>query len=288
MRTRFAPSPTGHLHLGHAYSAITAWRLAKKFAGEFVLRIEDIDTARAKPAFEQSIFDDLQWLGITWSEPVLRQSTRLPAYGDVLNLLISKGLCYPCACSRADIHSAISAPQENAQPVVGPNGVIYPGTCRHRDMRYAGPKDAIRLNMQDAIVYLGGPAAVSRLNYRETGGDHPGSRALDAQMLQNTCGDIVLARRDIGTSYHVAVVVDDAHQAISHVVRGRDLLPATPIHRLLQALLDLPVPSYHHHRLIRDHNGKRLAKRDGARAIQQLRTQGFTARAVLAMIDSSH
>lgn len=272
MITRFAPSPTGFLHLGHAYSALTAWDRSRQAGGRFLLRIEDIDRPRCTPAFEVAIHEDLHWLGLFWPDPVLRQSERMPLYKDALNQLIGKGLCYPCHCTRGDIRAALSAPQEGA-PLHGPDGLIYPGTCRGRNMAEAGPQDAIRLDMRKAIAALGD---VTTLGFLETGPVHRGWHRLDPAWLIDGAGDIVLARRDIGTSYHIAVVVDDAAQGITEVVRGADLFEATPLHCLLQALLQLPPPSYYHHDLIRNENGKRLAKRDDARALQRYRAEGAT------------
>lgn len=269
-RTRFAPSPTGLLHLGHAFSALTALDRARAKGGDFLLRIEDIDRARCKPAFEAAIFEDLNWLGLSWPRPVLRQSARQAAYDAALTRLASLGLCFPCRCSRGDIRAALGAPQEGA-PINGPDGPVYPGTCRNRQMAEAGPDDAIRLDMAAALAHLG---SASGLSFTETGPLRTGAHGLDAGALRRGVGDIVLARRDIGTSYHIAVVVDDAHQKITEVVRGDDLFTATQIHVLLQALLELPTPSYYHHRLIRDESGKRLAKRDDARAIARYRDEG--------------
>lgn len=233
--------------------------MAKANNGVFRLRIEDIDTARCRPEFETAIYDDLRWLGLSWPEPVLRQSERTDAYLSALQQLTELGLTYPCSCTRADIRAALSAPQEG---VTGPDGPLYPGTCRHRPMSDHNSGDAIRLNMARAAKHL-----------------------KSLKTLQDTVGDIVLARRDIGTSYHLAVVVDDAYEGITHVVRGMDLQTATPIHVLLQSLLNLPHLTYHHHRLIRDEAGKRLAKRDDARALATLRAEGATPQSIRGMLD---
>ena len=270
---RFAPSPTGPLHLGHAFSALTAARHADRF----LLRMEDIDTARCRPEWEAAILDDLHWLGLTWQQPVLRQSERLHLYRDAVGRLTEAGLTYRCTCTRADIKAALSAPQEGA-PMHGPDGLIYPGTCRNAG--HVATDAAIRLNMAAAIAAIGD---VSRIGFTELDFE-PGRHALDAEALLHNVGDIVLARRDIGTSYHIAVVIDDAAQGVTHVTRGRDLFAATPLHRLLQVLLDLPEPLYRHHRLIRDENGKRLAKRDDARALATLRTEGWSREDVLCAI----
>jgi len=275
MITRFAPSPTGLLHLGHAFSALTAWELARAAGGTFLLRIEDIDIPRCRPEFEAAIFEDLRWLGLDWPEPVLRQSDNLPAYGAALERLGALGLTYPCSCTRADIRAALSAPQEG---VAGPDGPVYPGTCRGRSLASRQPGDAIRLDMARAVAVTG------PLRFTETGPAHAGPHEISPEAMIETVGDVVLARRDIGTSYHLAVVVDDAAQAITDVVRGEDLFTATPIHVLLQTLMGLPLPSYHHHRLIRDAAGKRLAKRDDARAIRTYRAEGLSPAAVRAMV----
>lgn len=275
--TRFAPSPTGQLHLGHAYSALLAHDMARTAQGGFLLRIEDTDTARCTPAFEAQIYDDLAWLGLTWETPVLRQSDNTAAYDAALDKLSEMGLLYPCRCTRADIRRAASAPQEGA-PMHGPDGVIYPGTCRNRRWEDRTDTDAVRLNMARATDRL------SELpQYTETG-IHPALKLTRAH-LTDEVGDIVLARRDTKTAaYHLSVVVDDAAQGITHVIRGEDLATATPIHVLLQALLGLPTPIYHHHRLIRDEHGKRLAKRDDARAIALYRAEGATPQDIRGMV----
>ena len=270
---RFAPSPTGRLHLGHAFSALTAHEAARRTGGLFLLRIEDIDRSRCRAAFEDAIFEDLAWLGLCWERPVLRQSSRTSAYVEALDALASRGLLYPCTCTRRDI--ALSAPQEGA---AGPDGPVYPGTCRGRRVEdAAGQPHALRLDMGRAIDALGGAAAVARLGFEEIGAGPEGETgkfALDAAALRDGVGDVALGRKDIGTSYHLAVVVDDAFQGVTHVTRGCDLFSAVPLHRLLQALLGLPVPVWRHHRLIRDGAGRRLAKRDDARALATLRTEG--------------
>jgi len=283
IKERFAPSPTGLLHLGHAFSALTAFDAAKTAGGQFHLRIEDIDTPRCTPEFETAIYQDLTWLGMSWEAKVLHQSTRLGAYQDAMAALASHGLLYPCRCTRRDIDLALSAPQEGA-PTHGPHGALYPGTCRHRRLEDITADDAIRLNMERAVAYLGGEEALNALGFTEIGMD-PGTYRLSPAVAFREIGDIVLARRDIGTSYHIAVVVDDAHCGITHVTRGQDLFRASFIHRLLQALLNLPTPVYRHHRLIRDRAGKRLAKRDDARSIRAYRQAGLTPNGVRALID---
>ena len=275
MITRFAPSPTGPLHLGHAFSALTADALARAAGGRFLLRIEDIDTARAKPAFETQIYDDLHWLGLSWPEPVMRQSKRREAYDTALARLEAMGVTYRCTCTRGDIRAALAAPQEGA-PLIGPDGPVYPGTCRHAG--HTDPGAAIRLDMARAVA-LTGP-----VSFREAGPLHPGQHDYAPDWLCAQVGDVVLARRDIGTSYHLAVCVDDAAQDITLVTRGADLFDATAIHVVLQRLLALPVPAYHHHRLIRDDDGKRLAKRDDSRAISLYRAEGATPDDIRQMV----
>jgi glutamyl-Q tRNA(Asp) synthetase len=277
LRSRFAPSPTGPLHLGHAFSAMTAFDLARSAGGTFLLRIEDIDAARCQPKWEAAIYAELHWLGLTWPEPVMRQSDRLAACRAALDRLAALGVLYPCRCTRGDLRTALSAPQEGV-PQAGPDGPIYPGTCRHRTMPEAGLQDAIRLNIARA-AQITGP-----LHWTEQAGSCAGLQTATAELLAAQVGDVILARRDIGTSYHLAVTVDDAAQEISLVVRGEDLAPATPIHVLLQRLLGLPTPAYHHHRLIRDTAGKRLAKRDDARALSLFRADGATPDDIRRMV----
>ncbi len=284
IRERFAPSPTGLLHLGHAYSALTAWDAVRASGGEFLLRMEDTDKTRCKRAFEDAICADLAWLGISWPEPILHQTNRMAAYQSALDNLIALDLCYPCNCTRKDIEAALSAPQETAPHSHGPDGPIYPKTCSKRSMTSRTEQDAVRLNMAKAVDYLGGQSAVNALTYTEIGLGRTELIQLDADKLITECGDIVLARKDIGTAYHLAVVIDDAFQNITHVTRGIDIAAATPIHRILQALLNLPVPVYRHHRLIRDENGKRLAKRHDAMAISLYRAKGASPQGIRKMV----
>jgi glutamyl-Q tRNA(Asp) synthetase len=262
--TRFAPSPTGLLHLGHAFSALTAAARAAERGGRFLLRIEDTDSARCRPEFEQAIWRDLRWLGLDWPEPVLRQSDHLPRYRAALDRLAAMGIVYACRCSRGDIRAALAAPQEGvgAEP-------IYPGTCRSLGLA-PGEGAALRLNLRRALARVEGRP----LAFEDTGPEHGGRYALDPGALLAGMGDIVLARRDGAIAYHLAVVLDDALQGITEVVRGADLFQATALHRLLQEILGLPVPVWHHHRLIRDAAGKRLAKRDDARSIARFREDG--------------
>ena len=264
IRTRFAPSPTGLLHLGHAYSALVAASAASP--GQFLLRIEDIDRDRCKPEFEAAIYEDLSWLGLKWPVPVMRQSGRLGIYQDALDHLAQLGVTYPCSCTRGDIKAAMSAPQEGA-PVLGPDGFVYPGTCRGRSMASAREGDVLRLDAEAAFSVI----ADGMIGFREQDQMH----VMGRDAFLDGIGDVVLARKGMGTSYHLSVVVDDAAQGVTLVTRGLDLFESSWIHVLLQRLLDLPTPAYHHHRLIRDDNGKRLAKRDDARSLRELRGQGL-------------
>jgi glutamyl-Q tRNA(Asp) synthetase len=276
-RTRFAPSPTGPLHLGHAYSAILAHDSARAAGGSFLLRIDDIDQSRARPEWEAQIYDDLRWLGLSWEDAPRCQSDHLADYATALDQLAARGLTYPCRCTRRDIQHAAFAPQEGAP--LGPDGMLYPGTCRTRPIAEAQATDAIRLNMAKAL------AALPDLpGFTETGPDHAGLHRITPARMTGVIGDVVLARPSMGASYHLSVVVDDAAQDITHVIRGADLFEATAIHVLLQALLGLPRPIYHHHRLIRDETGKRLAKRDDARAISLYRTEGATPQDIRCMV----
>ncbi len=260
-RTRFAPSPTGPLHLGHAWAAMVA-----DDHGTMLLRIEDIDRSRARPEWEAAIYTDLRWFGFDWPGPVMRQSDRMAAYADALDRLWSRGLLYPCTCNRRDILAAASAPQEGAVPT-GPDGVIYPGTCRGAARTGPRPDDvALRLDAE----------AVGDLTWTETGA----RRSMTGAAFQTEIGDVAIARRDLATSYHLAVTVDDAAQSIDLVTRGDDLAKATPIHVALQRLLGLPTPEFLHHDLVRDGAGKRLAKRDDARAIASYRAAGWSAAAL--------
>lgn len=270
--TRFAPSPTGLLHLGHAFSALTAWDAAQANGGAFLLRIEDTDQTRARTEYETAIYEDLAWLGLSWPEPVWRQSERLSTYEDALERLAALGVTYPCRCTRADIRAALSAPHEGETHAS--SNAVYPGTCRGRDMSECAPGDAIRLDVDRALALLEGQT----LTWHEAGPRSAGTHRLDPEILRREIGDVVLGRKDIGAAaYHLCVVVDDAAQGVTHVIRGEDLLESTPIHRLLQALLELAVPVWHHHPLVRDAAGKRLAKRDDARAIRSYREAGHTA-----------
>jgi glutamyl-Q tRNA(Asp) synthetase len=272
--TRFAPSPTGLLHLGHALAAKVAHDLARDGGGRFLLRFEDIDHTRVRPDFYRDIEEDLRWLGLEWDGPALRQSSRGDAYAAALAELRRLGVAYPCFCTRREIDEEVArmigAPH-------GPEGALYPGTCRDlspaaRDARLdAGSQPAWRLDAARAAE-LAGPLSFTDLRH--------GRHTVDPTLL----GDVVLARKDIGTAYHLAVVVDDAFQEITHVTRGEDLLPSTHVHRLLQALLGLPEPHYLHHELVTDERGVRLAKRHDALSLRALREAGATPGELLSRL----
>ena len=269
---RFAPSPNGYLHLGHAYSAFRNAQLARDLGGSLLLRIEDIDVDRCRREFEDAIYEDLRWLGIEWQEPVRRQSEHFSDYSCALEDLTDRGLLYPCFCSRGDISRVVAAaPSWPRDPDGAP---LYPGTCRHmsaaeRNRRLAaGQHAALRIDMDEALAQAGG-----RIAWCEYGeGDTPCEVAAEPSVW----GDTVVARRDIPTSYHIAVVVDDALQGVSDVVRGMDLFNATSLHRLLQHLLGLPAPNYRHHHLLRDGAGNKLSKSTRAKSIRSIRAAGLT------------
>ena len=260
--TRFAPSPTGRLHLGHAFSALLAHDLARSRGGAFLLRIEDIDPGRSRAEHVDSIIEDLAWLGIDWDGEIVFQSERLGLYGEALERLRMAGLVYPCFCTRAAIAAEIAA---SAAAPHGPDGPLYPGTCRvlaaeQRERRRRVEPHAWRLDVAKAADRAG------PLYWSD--GD------TEVQAEAEAHGDVVLARKDAPVSYHLAVTVDDAAQGVTDVVRGRDLYAATDVHRLLQALLGLPTPHYRHHPLLLDSEGRRLAKRNGAPTLRELRLSG--------------
>ena len=267
--TRFAPSPTGYLHLGHAFAAMTAQAAAR--GGKFLLRIEDIDATRCKPEYTDAIVEDLRWLGLAWDGDVLHQSARLPAYRDARARLVA--LLYPCFCTRSDIAAEIARAGHAPH---GPDGIAYPGTCRtlsadERRARIAsGVAYAVRLDMAAALARTG------PLEFLELGSGPAGETGV-MSVDPAGFGDIVLARKDVPVSYHLAVVVDDAFQGVTRVTRGNDLFSATHVQRVLQALLDLPAPEYAHHRLILDLQGRKFSKRDRAVTLRELRAEGVTA-----------
>ncbi len=266
-KTRFAPSPTGPLHLGHAYSALLAHDAARENHGHFHLRMDDIDQSRARAHWAQQIEDDLTWLGVAWDGPIWSQTARKSRYTEALTSLWGKGLLYPCRCTRADIKAAANAPQEGT-PMIGPDGVVYPGTCRDMPKGEFQQDCALRLNIEHALQH----SDLNEIKFTESTKEY----CKTATQLIAQIGDVVLARKDMAASYHLSIVVDDADQKITHVIRGEDLRDATFIHILLQRLLGFPTPSYQHHALVRDENGKRLAKRDDARAIAKYREDGLS------------
>ena len=267
MLTRFAPSPTGELHLGHAYSAVLAHAAARGAGGTFRIRIDDIDGSRSREAYVGAALADLAWLGIDWDGDPVRQSDRLGHYAAALDTLRTRGLVYPCFCTRTDIAASLSAPH-------GPSGAIYPGTCRNlrpveRGRRMIAEPHCWRLDMARAAASAGEPL------WEEAG---QGMRAADPAAH----GDIVLARKDAPASYHLASTLDDAAMGVTHVVRGADLIASTDVHRLLQALLGLAAPVYRHHALVCGADGKRLAKRDAAASLASLRAAGVDGAALAA------
>jgi glutamyl-Q tRNA(Asp) synthetase len=278
--TRFAPSPTGYLHLGHVRSALEGWRAARENGGRFLLRLEDIDRTRCRDEYAAAIIDDLSWLGLDWDGLVRRQSEHFDDYRAALDRLAALGMLYPCFCTRREIQAEIARAGGAPQGEAGPP---YPGTCRHLGMaerrakQRAGGDFALRLDVTRAIGLTG------TLEWIEEGSGEPHPVIADPAAQ----GDVVLARKDTPASYHLAVTVDDALQRVTLVTRGADLAPATDIHRLLQALLGLPTPRYRHHPLLQDAEGRRLAKRDRALTIRAMRAEGLcpdeiTARACAA------
>lgn len=278
---RFAPSPNGRLHLGHAFSAHENARLAARLGGRLLLRLEDIDTTRCRPDLVAAMLDDIAWLGLPFEPAPLRQSTRFSAYEAASARLAARGLLYPCACSRTEIAAAVAVRERetNAPWPRDPDGApLYPGTCRGRDpdaVRARGPV-ALRLDLARALAAAPGPHV--HLRFADDGSASP--VAADPARW----GDAVIVRKEIPTSYHLAVVVDDAHQGVTHVVRGRDLEAATDLHVLLQRLLDLPRPLYRHHDLVRDGRGEKLAKSLGAPALAALREAGATPADIVAAL----
>jgi glutamyl-Q tRNA(Asp) synthetase len=273
---RFAPSPNGYLHLGHALSALLNAEMAHAAGGRLLLRIEDIDQARCRPEFEAAIYEDLAWLGIEWEQPVRRQSEHLEDYRAPLAKLDAMQLTFPSFESRAEIARLVGERESHARWPRDPDGApLYPGAARQMpvaeraDRIARGEPYAIRLDMTRALEWTGA------LRWSESGAGSAGERGVVATAPE-AWGDIVLARKDRPTSYHLSVVVDDAVQGVTHVVRGSDLFWSTSVHRVLQALLGLPAPAYHHHRLIFDDSGKKLSKSTHATALRELRTQGVT------------
>jgi glutamyl-Q tRNA(Asp) synthetase len=283
--TRFAPSPTGFLHLGHAFSALTAHAAARRAGGRFLLRIEDIDLTRCRPEYDEAIRDDLAWLGLTWEEPVRRQSEHFADYETALARLKERGLLYPCFCTRKDIAQEIA---RTAAAPHGPEGPHYPGTCRalaeaeRTRLMESGAAYALRLDVRKAEGAVG-----ATLAFEERGTGPEGESGMQIA-TPDLFGDVVLARKEMPASYHLAVVVDDALQGITLVTRGNDLFPATHIQRLLQALLGLPTPAYAHHRLLLDEEGRKLSKRDEALTLRELRRNGASPEEIRALSGFGH
>jgi glutamyl-Q tRNA(Asp) synthetase len=284
---RFAPSPNGYLHLGHAFSALLNFDLARQTGGRFLLRLEDIDTARCRPEFEAAIYQDLAWLGMTWETPVRRQSRHLSEYRDALEKLSAEGLIYPSFESRAEIAKLVAEREANAPWPRDPDGApLYPGAAKllssgeRRRLLESGAPYALRLDMA---------AACSRghnLSWRERGeGPHGETGTVAAR--PEAWGDVILARKETPTSYHLSVVIDDALQGVTEVVRGRDLFWSTSLHRLLQQLLGLPQPTYRHHRLILDGAGRKLSKSTEATGLRELRAAGATPAAIRRLVGLS-
>jgi glutamyl-Q tRNA(Asp) synthetase len=274
---RFAPSPNGYLHLGHAYSALLNDDMARDVGGRLLLRIEDIDASRCRPEYETAIYEDLAWLGITWRKPVRRQSDHFDDYAAALAKLEAQGLVYPSFESRSEINALVAEREQQGRWPRDPDGVpLYPGRARklsraeRERRRGAGEPFALRLAMDAAVARAG------VLTWTETGAG-PQGQAGTITAAPQMWGDVVLARKEVPTSYHLAVAVDDALQGVSDVVRGQDLFWSTSIHRLLQALLDLPEPVYHHHRLVLDAEGRKLSKSTQAKSVRDLRAAGAAA-----------
>ena len=286
--TRFAPSPTGRLHLGHAFSALEAFQAARAADGRFLLRLEDIDVTRCRPEYEAAILEDLAWLGLDWERPVRRQSAHFPAYAAALERLAERGLVYRCFKTRKEIAEEIARAPHH--PGEGPEGVIYPGPAapmsadEEAERVASGEAFAWRLSIRACRDFLG--ERFDTLVFLEDG-EGPEGETGGVTAKPDLLGDVILGRKDVGTSYHMACVHDDALQGVTHVIRGRDLFFATHLHRLLQALMDLPVPVYRHHRLITGPDGERFAKRDRSLTLAALREAGETPEGVRARLQAS-
>jgi glutamyl-Q tRNA(Asp) synthetase len=280
---RFAPSPNGYLHLGHALSALIDSEMANASGGRFLLRIEDIDGTRCRPEYEAAIYEDLHWLGVAWEEPVRRQSDHLDDYRAAIAMLSDMGLLYPSFESRSEIVALVAERETHGNWPRDPDGApLYPGTSKQlaaaaRTRRMANEPYALRLDMEAAVARAGA------LQWDETGAEPNGERGLIAADPR-AWGDVVLARRETPTSYHLSVVIDDATQGVSHVVRGQDLFWATSVHRLLQTLLGLPMPTYHHHRLLLGGDGCKLSKSTQSTGLRELRAAGMTPRDIRRII----
>ena len=284
---RFAPSPNGYLHLGHAYSALLNFDLARRAGGRFLLRIEDIDATRCRPEFEAAIYEDLAWLGISWETPVMRQSEHFARYREAVEKLTGLGLIYPSFESRAEIARLVAQREAGAPWPRDPDGApLYPGLAKslppdERERLIAqGMPYALRLDMEAALARAG------ELNWKEFG-EGPGGESGVVAAQPEAWGDVILARKETPTSYHLSVVIDDAQQGVTDVVRGRDLFWSTSVHLLLQQLLGNPQPAYRHHRLIEDASGHKLSKSTQATALRELRRQGATPADIRSLVDLS-
>jgi len=284
---RFAPSPNGYLRLGHAYSALLNFDLARQTGGRFLLRIEDIDPTRCKPEFETAIDQDLDWLGIEWEEPVRRQSRHLDDYRDAVEKLSARGLLYPSFESRAEIARLVEQREANGRWPRDPDGVpLYPGTAKllsgepRARLLQSGAPFALRLDMAAACAIAGDLTWIER-------GEGPEGETVKVAARPEAWGDVILARRETPTSYHLSVAIDDALQGVTEVVRGRDLFWSTSVHRLLQALLGLPQPAYRHHRLVLDSAGQKLSKSTGSTGLRELRAGGAATAEVRRLVGLS-
>ena len=272
--TRFAPSPTGPLHLGHAYSAIISHDMARRKGGKFFLRIEDLDQSRSRKKWENKIFDDLDWLGLSWDQPVVRQSEQIDRYKNILIKFRKELGLFECNCSRRDIKNALTAPHEN-EKLLGPDGIIYPGTCR-------GNMFVSKLNFENVIRMHINLSEIKSFSFSELG-QRKGEILFSTEEFSKTVGDVVLWRRGY-PAYHLACVIDDSEQKITHVVRGLDLFGATKIHTVLNSYLGFQKPFYYHHKLIFDEHGRRLAKRHDSKSICKYRQEGFKASDVRTLL----
>jgi glutamyl-Q tRNA(Asp) synthetase len=273
---RFAPSPNGYLHLGHAYSALLNFDLARRTGGRLLLRIEDIDATRCRPEFEAAVYEDLAWLGISWETPVRRQSRHLAEYHETIEKLIAQGLIYSSFESRAEIAKMVAQREANAAWPRDPDGApLYPGTAKllasdeRARLLASGAPYALRLDMSAACARAGDLSWIEH-------GEGPGGETGAVSTRPQDWGDVILARKEMPTSYHLSVVIDDALQGVTDVVRGQDLFWSTSVHRLLQQLLGLPLPAYRHHRLVLDGEGRKLSKSTAATGLRELRAAGTT------------
>ena len=277
--TRFAPSPTGLLHLGHAYSALLSYEMAVKRKGLFKLRIENIDFTRCKKVYEDRIYEDLYWLGINWEEDVIKQSDRMQLYESYLKFLNDKGFIYGCRCSRSDIKNALSA---LSLPENSLNTFIYPGTCKEKNLNIW--RNNVRIDIDKINYYFGNIV----LSFKETGfgpNGETGLQSFDLNWLKKKFGDFVIARKDIRTSYHLAVTIDDFTQNVSVVSRGNDLFYFTPIHVLLQKIFNFKTPDFFHHKLITDNNGEKLSKTKNAESLNKLINNGKSLDEIKLILD---